>query len=101
MSKKSTFFEALALVAGTKKRIKQKGGDWVTYVYNDIEAGRGSLEHEGGKLYWPTFYEQKGEIWEVEPEEVFVWWNGAGGFRYIEPNDKSYKKHRLVRVDDE
>jgi len=66
---KYTFLEALGKVNHTKQRIKIELGQW-NKVCND---GRPFLKDENNHIWWPSIEDQKAEIWEVEPEAIYVW----------------------------
>lgn len=68
MSEKLTFFEAWEIATGTNRRIKYKNGPWVK-ITTDWK-----FKNNTGNIYpRPTPAEQKEKIWEVEPEEIFVY----------------------------
>jgi len=69
---KYTFFEALAIVVGTKRRIKTPGSLWF-YYHNGNRRLDTIITDECGPCWWPSIEEQKAQIWEIEPEMIYVW----------------------------
>jgi hypothetical protein len=64
------------------------------------DATEGCLKNNNGaSLDWPCLDDQKANIWEVEPEEVFVWWDGTN-FELKPPLCSGYKKYRLTEVEE-
>jgi len=72
--RKYRFLEALEKVKDTTQRIRPQGGRWSSQ-WNKVgnDDGRPFLKTEAGYKWWPSLEDQKAEIWEVEPEEIYVW----------------------------
>ncbi len=74
---KYTLFQALEIVAGTKRKI----------IIKDVEANektqrsydgwnfyfRGQLTNDNSYEWWPTTEQEKAQIWEVEEAPIYVW----------------------------
>jgi len=64
---KYTFFEVLAIVVGTERKIRlESGNGWNIYR-------PGMLKNDNSREWWPTIKEQKTEIWEIKEEPIYVW----------------------------
>jgi len=72
---KYRFFEVLNEIIGTDRRIRCKGSIMArAYGENWISFKQGTLtDCTDVSLAWPTIEQQKAEIWEVEPEALYVW----------------------------
>jgi len=68
-----TFFEALAVIIGTERKLRTPDSGWFTYHYDSRELQGAADPDKYGPTWWPTLEEQKAKIWEVEPEEIYVW----------------------------
>jgi len=68
-SKKYRFLEALDKIVGTRKRIRCREGTWYRY---DISCDDGYLQNTAGG-WWPSIEDQKAQIWEIEPGELYLW----------------------------
>ena len=65
------------IIVGTGRRIRRnEEGLWNEYVDEDKS---GVLKTENNIKWWPTIVEQKEKIWEVEPEEIYVWYHCDDG----------------------
>ncbi len=68
--KKYRFLEALDKIVGTDKKIKSQHSDEFYTRYT--EDGK-LINDNGGELAWPSIVDQKAQIWEIEPEPIYVW----------------------------
>ena len=94
MSKKYTFLEALEIVSKTKAKIKYKNIPGIILHSDHYSA---YLSYPGCNKWCPTLEQQNQKKWEVEPDEVFVWWDGIN-FEFKPPLYSGYKKYKLVEV---
>lgn len=81
MKEKYNFYEALAIVVGTDRRIKQEyKNDWSRYIH--FTNGKGAFLGTKNIKWWPNLSQQKEKAWEVEPEEQPERWKfkGSGVF---------------------
>ena len=91
---KYRFLEALDKIVGTKRRLRKVHEQWNEYIDDDY----GFLRKEGSEGYidwWPTIDNQKAQIWEVEPEPIYVWCNsyeGGVSILHTDVNDLSNSK---------
>lgn len=106
------FFGALRIAAATDRRIRYKTfnnklprqiiGGWADYTTD--QTGKAFLLSKEKNYWWPSFDQQKEEVWEVEPEkqeEAFVWgiYGEDGNFQvHLAPGMNS-KKYRPVPAD--
>ena len=134
--KKYTCCEALAIVAGTNKALRRGTADWMIYTISDSKISDsdsapdynygGILRNKKltGNEWWPDADSQKAEIWEIEPEVIYIWgvrdddgsanifkgepikkegkwWeNTSGGVYKIFPKDKP-QKYKLIPVEED
>jgi len=68
---KYRFLEALDKIVGTERCIKyfEEGvhNPWHTYSNGCLRNSKSD------ELWWPSIETQQAKIWEVEPEEIYVW----------------------------
>lgn len=120
---KYTLFEAIAIIVGTPRRIRRYKNGWSTYN-NDNRTLHTPITGNDG--WWPSIEAQKAKIWEVEPEEIFVWgacdddkrsglhisrptyscedreWQSEGKMYLMEKYlflDDNFQKYKLVLID--
>jgi hypothetical protein len=102
MSEKLDFFDALRIVAGTKRKLRYKDGKWYCCKTKSIYGGL-YIPLEGNSdlslfEWWPTPEQQKEKAWEVEPKEpekskeICVWGtcDKDGRSRIMHTPDGSY-----------
>lgn len=75
MEEKLDFYEAYRIVDGTNRKIRYDGSIWFELVNN---SKRGLIKTVWlwspiTTQWWPTPEQAKEKVWEVEPEEIYVW----------------------------
>jgi len=68
--KRYRFLEALDKVVGTEKALRFNENGWHKYKE---ELGRLRNIDNIGNDWWPTPEQQKAQIWEIQPEPIYVW----------------------------
>lgn len=72
--KKYRFLEVLEIIESTNKRIRRCPNQWSYYCTDNITP---ALIDENQVAWWPTLTDQKAQIWEIEPEPIYVWGIGC------------------------
>ncbi len=70
--KRYRFLEALDKIVGTERRIRYLEDDKKLWFYYDGDS-RQLYKDNINSGWWPQIVDQTAEMWEIEPEPIYVW----------------------------